>query len=145
MVRPYTYSHLNELLVYGNRNSVLAHPYGANFFEALVELKWQHKRWAAMFFYNYSVRGKNNGNWNYGGDIYVPYINRPYELGHFIGQGNRVHQSLAVLSGMYKITDHGNLHVFLENHFRHTVEGNRLDYQVFFGVRSRLWNDYRNY
>lgn len=145
MVRPYTYGHLNELLVYGNRRSALAHPYGANFMEVLAEMKWQHKRWGAMLFYNYSVRGKNKAGWNYGGDIYEPYINRPYEYGHFIGQGGRINQSLLVLSGMYKITKHGNLHVFLENHFRYTANKNRLSYQLFFGVRSRLWNDYRNY
>lgn len=145
LVRPYTYSHLNELLVYGNRRSALAHPYGSNFMEVLAELKWQHKRWGAMLFYNYSLRGQSGPGYNYGNDIYEPYINRPYEYGHFIGQGGKINQSLLVLSGMYKITKHGNLHVFLENHFRYTAQGNNLNYQLFFGVRSRLWNDYRNY
>lgn len=144
-VRPYTYAHLSNEYSYSNQGSVLAHPYGANFMEILAELKWQNGKWFAKFFSNYFVRAADKDGFNYGSDIYAPYINRPYEYGHYIGQGQQYNGTKTILTAGYKILDHGKLSAFIENHFNYSTLDNAVRYTLVAGVRSMLWNDYRNY
>lgn len=144
-VRPYTYSHISEELNHGNQGYSLAHPYGSNFMEILGELKWNLDKWNAKLFMNYSVKGDDQDGFSYGGDIYQSYTNRPFEYGHYTGQGAQVNRFNAILTGSYQITDHGNLHVFMENHFRFATNQPSPNYMLVFGIRSQLWNDYRNY
>ena len=146
-VRPYTYAHLSEDLNYGNQGYGLAHPYGANFMEALGEIKWNHEKWSARLFVNYFLYGRSKDGKNYGGNIYEPYTNRPYEYGHFIGQGDQLNGTNIILTSAYRITKHGNLQAFMENHLRlrYSKSGNTSNYMFVMGIRSLLWNDYRNY
>lgn len=144
-VRPYTYAHLSEELNYGNQGSPLAHPYGSNFMEGLIELKWAHNKWFTKVFANYYMRAHDQNSLNYGNDIYVPYINRPYEYGHYIGQGQKYNGTKTMLSVGYQLLKHGQLHVFMENHLDYTTLNPQIRYSFVFGVRSLLWNDYRNY
>lgn len=144
-VRPYTYSHLSSDLNYGNQGSVLAHPYGANFMEILGEFKFTQDRWLAKFFVNYYMRGGSRDGFNYGEDIYQAYINRPYEYGHVVGSGiqeNGISQSICLA---YRILNHGKMHAFIENQFRYSVQQEKLSHLFVVGLRSFLWNDYRNY
>ncbi len=143
--RPYTYSHLSDDVNYGNQGRVLAHPYGSNFHELLVELKWQHGKWFGKVFANYFLRGKDKDGFNYGNDVYTPYINRPYEYGHTIGQGQGFNGTKVVLTSGYKVMKHGKLNAFLEHHLGYTTLDNKLNYRLVVGLRSMLWNDYRNY
>ena len=143
--RPYTYAHLSEEVNYGNQGRALAHPYGSNFHELLVELKWEHGKWFGKIFANYFLRGKDKDGFNYGNDVYTPYINRPYEYGHTIGQGQGFNGTKVVLTSGYKLLKHGKLNAFLEHHLGHTTLDNKLNYSLVVGVRSMLWNDYRNY
>lgn len=143
--RPYTYSHLSEELNYGNQNTSMAHPYGANFMELLGELKWQRNQFFGKLFTNYFLRGNDKDGYNYGGDIYQSYVNRPYDYDHYIGQGQGYNGVKTVLTFGYKVLDHGNLNAFIENHFGGTTRDNKLRYSLVVGLRSMLWNDYRNY
>ncbi len=142
--RPYTYAHLSEGLNYGNQGAPLAHPYGANFMEVLAELKWQQNRWMFSLFSNYYLRGKSVGVFNYGEDVYTSYINRPYEYGHFIGQGRGVNGTKTIISAFYQLRKTGNLSAFIENHFIGTTL-QQPNYFVVVGLRNILWNDRRNY
>lgn len=143
--RPYTYSHISEELNYGNQGNPLSHPYGSNFMEMLVEFKWQNDKLSAKLFSNYYQRAYDKDGFNYGNDIYVPYINRPFEYGHTIGQGQGFNGTKTILGGGYQIMKAGNLNVFIENHFDYNTISNKLDYMLVIGLRSQLWNDYRNY
>ena len=143
--RPYTYAHLSDQLNYGNQGRPLAHPYGSNFMELLAEVKWQHKKWYAKAFSNYFLRGNDKDGFNYGSDIYVPYINRPFEYGHVIGQGQGFNGTKTILSAGYQVLKHGKLHAFVENHFDYITLDNQLRYTLVVGLRSMLWNDHRNY
>ncbi len=143
--RPYTYSHLSDDVNYGNQGRVLAHPYGSNFHEMLMELKWEHGKWFGKVFANYFLRGKDKDGFNFGNDVYAPYINRPYEYGHTIGQGQGFNGTKFVLTSGYKLMKHGKLNAFLEHHLGYTTLDNKLNYSLVVGVRSMLWNDYRNY
>ncbi len=144
-VRPYTYSHISKELNHGNQGYSLAHPYGSNFMEILGELKWNLNKWSAKLFVNYAVKGEDQDGFSYGGDPYQPYVNRPFEYGHYTGQGNQVNRFNAILSGSYQIMEQGNLQVFMENHFRFATNQSSMNYMLVLGIRSQLWNDYRNY
>jgi hypothetical protein len=144
-VRPYTYSHISEELNHGNQGYSLAHPYGSNFMEILGELKWNLNKWSAKLFMNYAVKGGDQDGFSYGGDIYQPYVNRPFETGHYTGQGNQVNRFNAIVSGSYQLMEQGNLQVFMENHFRFATNQSSMNYMLVVGIRSQLWNDYRNY
>ena len=143
--RPFTYSHISDDLNYGNQGTPLAHVYGSNFAELLGELKWENKKWGANFFTNYSFHGSNKDGFNYGADIYAPYINRPFELGHFIGNGIQRNFFRAQLTVNYSILRKRPLKLFIQNLLVHDVQNDQTNYTVVIGLRSMLWNDYRNY
>lgn len=143
--RPFTYSHASTDLNYGNQGFALAHPYGSNFMELLAEVKWQNKKMFAELFANYYLRGGSQDGFNYGEDIYVPYINKPFEYGHYIGNGRAFNGSKVVLTLGYQLLKKGKLNAFVENHFNATSINLKIDYTFVVGVRSQLWNDRRNY
>mgnify|MGYP000337579524 CR=1 FL=1 len=143
--RPYTYSHLSEDFNYGNQGTVLAHPYGANFMEALAEVKWQSGKWLGKAFTNYYLTGDDKDGYNQGADIYNPYTTRPDEYGHFIGQGSQRNIFNFIATGSYRFLEAGKMSAFIENHFRYNVQAEQLNYQLVIGIRSMLWNDRRNY
>jgi hypothetical protein len=150
-VRPYTYAHINSGQNYGNMGMTLTHPYGSSFFEVLAELKVQHDRWGLKGFVSYFLHGLDKNGYSYGGNIYQPYDNRPIvngaiqDFGHFTGQGTGNNGFRAILSISYQVLKDGNLHVFLENQFRYDSAFDRSQYIPIIGLRSQLWNDYRNY
>lgn len=144
-VRPYTYAHLNEGLNHGNQGLPLAHPYGANFAEVLGEVRWAKDNWRGHFFINYAQRGGDTDSLNYGADVYLPYINRPYERGHFIGQGNATHTVLLRWRIARKFPKMYNVSAFAEYNMRYTVQSKSVQHLVSIGLRTNLWNDYRNY
>lgn len=145
-VRPYTYSHASTGQNYGNQGFSMAHPYGANFSEALAELKWQHQKWIVKGFANYFLHGSNEtDSVNYGGDIYTSYNSHPKEYGNYIGQGLKNNGVRIMLSAAYLIDKSINLQLFVEGHLRKNLAYSEPDFQLVVGIRSCLWNDYRNY
>ena len=145
-VRPYTYSHVSVLQNYGNQNSTLSHPYGANFTEILGELKWQQKKWFCKLFMNFGIQGLDKDGKSYGGNVYLPYTLRPNDFHNVIGQGVSNNFFRLNLQGGYKISDVGNLYAFGEillNFNSALVQKSSMIPIV--GIRSYLWNDYRNY
>ena len=143
--RPYTYAHISAELNYGNQGTSLAHPYGSSFYEILGEVKWQNKKMYAKLFTNYYLRGGDYNGFNYGADIYDPYINRPYEYGHFIGQGAGYNGTKTILTFGYNVMKNGNLNAFIENHFNASTLDHKVHYNLVIGLRSMLWNDRRNH
>ncbi|MDB3904995.1 hypothetical protein N9335_00800 [Crocinitomicaceae bacterium] len=150
LVRPYTFSHLTPLQVYGHRGSVLAHPYGSNFAEILSELNWSKNRNPKLkirFFASFGVRGTNVDSLNYGSDIYESYINRPNDFGNYIGQGTKQTFFITNTRTSYPILKEGRIHAFAELQTQYIkMDGfKNLSVLPMIGIRSYLWNDYRNY
>lgn len=148
IVRPYTYSHLSNSQSYTHLGQALAHPYGANFAEILSEIMWQRKKWRGYLFASYSLKGLDRDAVNWGGNIQIPYINRPVELndyGHKIGQGQGNNAFRILLRGSYRLYEKSKMDVFVEGHFRYNTFLNEPKAQLVIGIRSQLWNDYRNY
>lgn len=144
-VRPYTYAHLNSGQNYGNQGMTLAHPYGSNFMELLAEIKIQRGKWSVKSFFSYFLIGYDKDGFSYGANIYQPYTNRPYEYNHVIGQGKGNNGFRALVTFSYEIMKNGNLQAFLVNQFRYDSAFKHSSYLPVIGIRSQLWNDYRNY
>lgn len=144
-IRPYTFAHINSLQNYANQGMTLNHPYGANFHELLVEFKYQKDNYLIKLFGSYILKGLDKDGFSYGGNIYQPYFLRPYEYGHHIGQGTGINAAKCILTLDYTIKSSLRLHVFLENHLNYSTLANQLNYVPVVGIRSQLWNDYRNF
>ena len=150
-VRPYTYSHLSPLLNYGNSNSTLSHPLGANFAEILGEFKWQKNKCLGKLVASYGLLGGDKDNYSYGSHIYEAYTLRPYDFGSFIGQGSKQHFFRLNIQFNYQIMEKGAINCFVEFALRYDLKSQvnsslyAIQYLPLIGIRSQLWNDYRNY
>jgi hypothetical protein len=134
---------LNPLQNYANAGFTLAHPYGGNFGEILGELKWQKNKWMIKTFISYGIQGFDKGGKSYGGDVYQPYTNRPYNYDHEIGQGQKNNFFRNQWVASYSL--HGYYTIFTEVNLRYDSAFSRFTFLPMFGFRSNLWNDYRNY
>ena len=78
MVRPFTYSHHRVRINYGHDNWPLAHPWGANFTEWLVQVDWNYRRWGARLLVDTGRQGLDipGDPASYGADIYRDYEER---------------------------------------------------------------------
>jgi hypothetical protein len=85
--RPYTFSHRNALTNYGHYGQPLAHPWGANFHEGLLQAVYQLKRWEFECRIHMGQMGLDTNGSDWGSDIYQPYGNRELEEGNVVGQG----------------------------------------------------------
>ena len=151
-VRPYTYSHNNISLNYGHNNQSMAHLWGANFSEAIVIGHYNYKRWFADAKFVFGKRGLDfnttEDNFNYGGDIYKDYnINRPFDTGVKVAQGNKTNVFHAELQSGYLVNPATNLKLFAYLSYRNfdpnaTTETTFNNNTVWFslGLRTDLFN-----
>ena len=150
-VRPYTYSHLNPMQNYGNNNATLSHPLGANFIELYLEGKWHYLKNTFQLSGSYGLMGLDKNNLNYGANIYQSYALRPYDFGVVIGQGTGVNFYRVNLQYRRAISEKGSISAYAELQFRgdqyQINNTSTIQYHILpvIGLRSQLWNDYRNY
>lgn len=92
-VRPFTYSHGSPLQAWGQMNQPLAHPMGANFWEAVGRISYQTKLWlvqakcvVAMFGRDAILPG-GVATTNFGGDIFRSYVQPVGIFGNTLAQG----------------------------------------------------------
>ena len=105
--RPYTYAHRSNdasqkpLGSYSHYNQSLAHPYGANFRETIMQIRYRpnHKIWLEARYVR-SYYGDDLSGQNFGRNILSDYISRVQDFGNETGQGlrrdiNLLHGSVA--------------------------------------------------
>ncbi len=144
--RPYTYTHASTGQNYGNQGYALAHPFGANFYEFVGELKWQTKKFNVKGFLNYYLKGTEKyDGFSYGNDLYLSYNLHKKEYNNKIGNGTKVNGVQLIVTGSYVLDKATNLQFFIENHLLGNTLSKQPSYQLVIGIRSCLWNDYRNY
>lgn len=102
-VRPFTYSHDDSVANYTNYNQPLAHPVGANFNELIGLVRYQPiPRLMVQAKAIYYKQGKDIGNVNYGGNIFLPNSPpyRTFDYGYEVGSGtlNKVGYASVLLS-----------------------------------------------
>lgn len=92
LARPFTYSHGSPLQSYGHLNEPLAHPLGANFYEALMIGAYRRGRFELRDQVVWSQYGRDVGGQNLGGNIFRSYASPERIFGNSIGQGARFEQ-----------------------------------------------------
>ncbi|AZQ45130.1 hypothetical protein EJ995_01105 [Nonlabens ponticola] len=115
-VRPYTYSHNTIVLNYGNTNQALAHPWGANFYEAMLIGRYTLDRWYGIGQFIYGERGydflQGGDNAYYGGNIYRTEDDRIADDGNELAQGNTASIMYGRLEAGYLINPASNLKIY---------------------------------
>lgn len=146
-VRPYTYQHYKYNSNYVHYNQPLAHPLGANFWEAIGFVRYQNKRILAEGRFSYAIHGKDTAGINYGGNPQIQDINHPNEYGNFVGQGVRTSIAYAEVKAAYIINPAYGFRVEAGFVFRqqNSEIQNLTTTFFYFGIRTRLQNLYYDY
>ncbi|KAF2337391.1 energy transducer TonB [Flavobacterium ginsenosidimutans] len=156
-VRPYVYSHSSVITNYGHNNQSLGHQWGGNFRELVAIARYHKGRWLADAKFTVGTRGLDfdtaEDSYNYGGNIYKSYdLNRPYDTGVKIGQGNKTSVFIADIQGGYLINPMTNLKLFGSLIYRNfdptqetaaTFKQNTTWFSI--GLRSDIFNWYFDY
>jgi hypothetical protein len=116
-VRPYVYAHSEVITNYGHNNQNMGHIWGSNFRELTAIARYSKKRLFADAKMSVGVRGLDYNTAadarNYGSDIYRDYdIDRAYEKGVAIGQGNKANIFIADIQVGYLVNPSVNLKLF---------------------------------
>lgn len=110
-VRPYAYTHTNIKSNYTHYNQPLAHPLGANFYEAIAILRYQmFARFNVTARIIYAIQGVDTTGSNFGSDIFIPTtepitsgLNVYQEFGNSMAQGVRNNLLIANIIASYQI------------------------------------------
>ncbi|HEX8460251.1 MAG TPA: hypothetical protein VF623_02430 [Segetibacter sp.] len=138
-VRPFTYSHFDNVSNYAHYNQPFAHPLGANFNEYIGILKYQPLRklylQAKLITYK---QGLDSAGVNMGSNISESYLTRTRNYGYFVGTGTKVRSTNISLLASYEVKEN----LFVDASFQnrsYDVEGagNLKTTVLSFGVR---WN-----
>jgi hypothetical protein len=116
-VRPYVYAHSEAITNYGHNNQSLGHNWGGNFKEFVAIARYFKGRYFADAKLTFGQRGLDFNTtedpFNYGGNIYLDYdIDRPFDKGVEIGQGNKTTIFIADLQAGYLINPSTNMKLF---------------------------------
>ena len=156
-VRPYVYSHSNPLTNYAHSNQSMGHQWGGNFKEVIAIARYFKGRWFADGKLTYGQRGLDfdtpENSFNYGGNIYKDYdIDRPFDTGVTVGQGNKTTILIADLQAGYLINPATNLKLFgslIYRNFDPTIETARDFKQsttwFSLGFRADIFNWYMDF
>ncbi len=88
MVRPFTYSFRDSIGDFSHYNQPLAHPFGANFVEAVGIIRYQpHPKWRTMARLIYWTQGLDSAGSNFGGNIFKLYNTRSADYGFTVPSG----------------------------------------------------------
>lgn len=146
-VRPYTYQHYRINSNYGNYSQPLAHPLGANFWEAIGFLRYQNKRITAEGRFSYAIHGVDTGGVNYGGNVFVQDVNHPNEYGNYVGQGMKESIIYTELRAGYIINPAYDLRVEAGFVFRKqsSLVTDLTTTYFYFGIRTKIPTMYVDY
>lgn len=105
-VRPFTYSHYDSSANYSHYNQPLAHPYGANFIEAIGIVRYQPvPRLSTSARLIYWQQGIDTGTANYGSNIFKLYTTRSGDYGFNLPSGVLVNGLNAQLLASYEVKE----------------------------------------
>lgn len=148
-VRPYTYATDNPEQSYSHYNQALAHPLGANFYEAVAILNYRVNDFFTEFKFNYAKKGKDSLFANFGGNIFRTdaQLNLP------VGQKIQTTQGIATILVFqdvhigYLINPATNLNIVIGLSNRsERAEGKTTHTQiVYVGLRTSLANFYYDF
>ena len=105
-IRPFTYSHFDNVSDYTHYNQPFAHPLGANFKEFIGILKYQplRKLYLQAKFITYS-QGLDSAGVNMGSNIFESYNTRTREYDYYVGTGTKVRSNNLSLLASYELKE----------------------------------------
>jgi len=146
-VRPYTYQHRESIGNYGHYRQPLAHPLGANFWEAIGMINYSWKGFDIAARLSYAEVGFDTAGLNMGQNIYSSYDTHYQEYNNKVGQGNKHKILWADLTVHYLINPANRLSVFGEVSLRDdkNLYYNKSTVLIQAGIRTRLFNRYYDF
>lgn len=170
IVRPYMYSHTpqgNKIAVgednYAHYNEPIAHPWGANLWEAIFRAQYNWNRWYFQYKLNYGQYGDDwdveNNIWaNYGHNVYNDYTTAiPLDWdenghdthnGHYLLTGRKTTLMMNDVIVSYLVNPKYNMNIFVEaTHRQFAAQGldTQSDFIFSFGIRSTLDRKYYDF
>lgn len=149
-VRPYAYGAENPQQSYSHYNQPLAHPLGANFWEAVGFINYRLKDFFIEIKANYAVKGLDSLNTNYGGTIFKSDnsfpITQPLDNIHTT-QGLKTTIMYQDIHIGYLVNPSTNFNIVLgiSNRIAKTEKSTSNTQFVYFGIRSSLANFYYDF
>ncbi len=150
VVRPYTYSHANQNQTYTHLAHPLAHPFGSNVIEWVAVAMWQPTdAWNFGLRTNYARKGYTTSLRNMGEDparSSADIISSGPTHGLYMLQGRLVDVGNVRLEAAYTLIDRWNLRLESALHYRseRTSLGSNDSFMFSLGIRTALWNDYKD-
>ncbi len=148
IARPYIYSHRETLTNWGHYQQPLAHPWGANFEEALFRAHYRIGRWSLLAAYHRGRVGRDGPGDNWGGDIFQNWDNRSAETGVFPPQGITGDltylraEAAFTINPIYNLEAHAGYRARTET----TKEAGLPDSRWFyFGLRTNVYTSYQDF
>lgn len=146
IVRPFTYSHGSAVQSYTHLNEPLAHPLGANFYEALFLTVFPIKeRLEIRNQVMYQQYGRDADQGNLGGNIFRSYVNPRDQIGNFIGQGFNTEEISNRLYGSYLFNRASDFRLQLGYGFAYSFGdiNEHLRHELTLGFRMNFRDNYR--
>jgi hypothetical protein len=148
-VRPYTYTHGSVQQNYSGLNQALADPFGANFEEIIGILDYRCKRFIFELKGVAAFTGLDTAGSNLGQNIFLPYDSRTGgDYNHRMGDGLKTVIGTAEFRTSYLIVPSWNLKAELGLTYQ-TRKSTGLPAReaeiITFGIRTSLYNTYRDY
>lgn len=146
-VRPYTYTHRSEEQNYTHYNQPLAHPLGANFVESVSFINYRYKRWYSEVRFQYAVQGQDTAGINYGNNVFLNYMSRPYDYGHYMFNGLRTTLTSIDLRIFYLVNPKTNFNIMagIQTRERSNDVSLQQTQLIYFGLRTALENFYYDF
>lgn len=150
-VRPYAYAASNPEQSYTHYNQALAHPLGANFYEAVGFINYRLKDFFIEVKMNYAVKGADSSSFNFGGNVFksdnVFSINQ--------GGWDNIHTTQGLKTTImyqdvhigYLVNPATNLNIVLgvSNRISKTDKATDTTQFVYLGIRTSLANFYYDF
>lgn len=146
--RPFTYSHRNSQHSYGHLNASVTHPIGANFFELLNIVSYKKNKHRFTNKITYAAYGIDPSDTiSYGQDLFKSYTLREDNFGNLMMQGQRQNVMNEQLVYEYTLNESLGLYITANYNWRWLNSSSGNQHQHFFsvGLKSRIWNVYRDF
>lgn len=146
IVRPYTYTHQSNNTNYGHNYSALAHPWGANFYQAVLIAQYKKDRNRFVLHIEGGRKGLDtSATQSFGGNVFVPYTYRGKDMdyGNTVAQGNTVNILSASVLYAYSFQERMKLELYISPGIRKIGSVEQFEFKV--GIRTPFFNSYANY
>ncbi|MGQ0827503.1 MAG: hypothetical protein ACT4ON_03805 [Bacteroidota bacterium] len=149
-VRPYAYAAKDPQQSYTHYNQALAHPLGANFYEAIGFINYRLKDFFVEVKINYAVKGIDSSAFNFGGNVFRSDNSSPFQPDLTDIQTTQGLKTTIMYQDIhigYLVNPSSNLNIVLgiSNRISKTDNATDTTQFVYLGIRTSLANFYYDF